>query len=109
MSGYYGPEQCDGGDPWNPAGFGTMFESFPFPIFMTTDESVESEVVQCFENFNRPSDDSEPGSWPLCALELKAHMYSSTDTTTCLRDQLYKIALPGKSILGDYFQENSTS
>ena len=26
-----------------------------------------------------------PGSWPLCALELKAHMFSSTDTTTCLR------------------------
>ena len=25
-----------------------------------------------------------------------------------LRDQLYKIGLPGKSILGDYFQENMT-
>ena len=25
------------------------------------------------------------------------------------RDQLYKIGLPGKSILGDYFQENRTS
>ena len=25
------------------------------------------------------------------------------------RDQLYKIGLPGKSILGDYFQENMTS
>ena len=25
------------------------------------------------------------------------------------RDQLYKIGLPGKSILGDYFQENVTS
>ena len=26
-----------------------------------------------------------------------------------IRDQLYKIGLPGKSILGDYFQENRTS
>ena len=26
-----------------------------------------------------------------------------------IRDQLYKIGLPGKSILGDYFQENMTS
>ena len=25
------------------------------------------------------------------------------------RDQLYKIGLPGKLILGDYFQENMTS
>ena len=65
-----------------------MFESFPFPIFMSRDAEAEGEVVECFERFNRPSDDSEPGSWPLCALELKAHMYSSTDTTTCLRDTI---------------------
>ena len=25
------------------------------------------------------------------------------------RDQLYEIVLPGKSIIGDYFQENMTS
>ena len=25
------------------------------------------------------------------------------------RDELYKIGVPGKSILGDYFQENRTS
>ena len=28
---------------------------------------------------------------------------------TATRDQLYKIGLPGKSILGDYFQQNRTS
>ena len=65
-SSYYGADdQCDGGDPWNPAGFGTMFESFPFPIFMSKDEDVEGEVIECFENFNRPSDDSEPGNKPI--------------------------------------------
>ena len=48
-------------DPWNPFGFGTMFESFPFPIFLSRDAEVEAEVVECFEKFNRPSDDSEPG------------------------------------------------
>ena len=57
----YGSEHCSRDDPWNPAGFGTMFESFPFPIFMSSDEGVEDEVVDCFEKFNRPSDDNEPG------------------------------------------------
>ena len=31
------------------------------------------------------SSDSTPRSWPLCAAELKSHMISSVDTTTCLR------------------------
>ena len=57
----YKPEQCSRDDPWNPFGFGTMFESFPFPIFLSRDAEVEAEVVECFEKFNRPSDDSEPG------------------------------------------------
>ena len=53
-------------------------------------------------------------------LELEAKLGSIADERKALlerclaaeseldRDQLYKISLPGKSILGDYFQENST-
>ena len=33
----------------------------------------------------------------------------SRSRAAAARDQLYKIGLPGKSILGDYFQENRTS
>ena len=33
----------------------------------------------------------------------------SRSSSDIARNQLYKIGLPGKSILGDYFQENMTS
>ena len=87
VSSYYSAaqQQCSRDEPWNPAGSGTMFESFPFPIFLTNDESTVDEVLDCFDRFNKPLEDGVPRAYPLCAFELKAHMYSSTDTTTCLR------------------------
>ena len=36
-------------------------------------------------------------------------MDASSESVECSRDQLYKIGLPGKSIFGDYLQENRTS
>jgi nicastrin len=80
-------DQCDaaGRSAWNPAGSGTMFESFPFPIFMIKNETTTDDILDCFAKFNEPTSEGDARPWPLCAVELKSHMYSSSDTETCLR------------------------
>ncbi len=72
---------------WNQgSSSGIMLEDWPFPIFYIDNEkSVESLLHDCFGAFNEPSEDGKARSWPLCAVELKSHMYSSQDTKTCIR------------------------
>ena len=62
------------------------------------------------------SSQAKPGGaelkWVLCGKKVFADYPANVDLLPAVeprRDQLYKIGLPGKSILGDYFQENRTS
>ncbi len=75
---------CKVGDAyaWNPAGSDILLEDWPFPIFyVASPEKVDFLLNDCYERFNN----KEPRDWPLCAVELRAHMYSAVDTTTCQR------------------------
>ena len=54
------------------------------------------------------TDDEIMGSDEITPAELRA-IHEDNFYEKLARDQLYKIGLPGKSILEDYFQENMTS
>eukprot|EP00095_Tigriopus_kingsejongensis_P011224 maker-scaffold836_size90567-snap-gene-0.18 protein:Tk11224 transcript:maker-scaffold836_size90567-snap-gene-0.18-mRNA-1 annotation:"hypothetical protein DAPPUDRAFT_309169" len=85
---YYNTEaQCQAEvGPWNPSGSNLLLESFDFPIFLTRHENTTRFLVEeCFEQFNRPDEAGQPRDWPLCAVELDAHMYSAVSTETCIR------------------------
>ncbi|TRY74891.1 hypothetical protein TCAL_04514 [Tigriopus californicus] len=79
--------QCDPDEaPWNPNGSGMLLESFDFPIFLTRHENTTQFLLEdCFNAFNKPHEDGSARDWPLCAVELDAHMYSAVSTETCLR------------------------
>ncbi len=98
-------DQCNVADaPWNPSGLGTMYESFPFPIFLITNQTAADQIVNCSTKYNKP-EGSETPSYPLCSLELTSHMYSAVDTTTCLRRSNMGNALAPVSFcdeMGDY-------
>jgi len=89
-SGLYQDElssYCDS-KPWNPNGDGLLFEDLDFPVFFINENRVnESSVLldDCYYKFNEPSSEGNPPSYPLCSVELKAFMWASVDTPTCLR------------------------
>lgn len=69
---------------WNPFGTGLNYQDFPFPIFFVRDEADVVKIRNCFEKFNNFSFE-EHNERSLCALEIKAFMFATTDTPTCLR------------------------
>ncbi len=84
------PDDCNPDNlPWNPWGEddGLAFGDFNFPVLIVRDKDTATQITKdCYDEFNRPTGpDLAPREWPLCALELKSHMYAATDTETCLR------------------------
>lgn len=79
--------QCNPDEaPWNPNGSGLLLENFDFPIFLTRHENTTRFLLDdCYDTFNKPHDDGTARNWPLCAVELDAHMYSAVSTETCIR------------------------
>lgn len=69
---------------WNPRGTGLNYADFPFPIFYAKQDGDVAKIRDCFAKFNNFSfEDHSLRS--LCALEIKAFMFATTDTPTCLR------------------------
>lgn len=69
---------------WNPYGTGLMFEDFPFPIFIVTNDTEVQKIVDCFKKFN-VQDFGNQKYRSLCSLELKSFMSATTDAETCIR------------------------
>ncbi|XP_072109329.1 nicastrin [Mobula birostris] len=81
----YGPEyaHCNG-TAWNPDGSGLSYEDFPFPVFMLKDKNETQVIRECYKEHNRPRGGAAP-QFPLCAMQLSAHMHGVRDTVTCMR------------------------
>jgi nicastrin len=69
---------------WNEAGQEILFENYDFPIFYVQNERESLEIQKCYNDFNLPID-GMARDWPLCAAQLKAHMFAAVDTPTCMR------------------------
>ncbi|XP_055993811.1 nicastrin [Sorex fumeus] len=84
-SDVYGPEFAHCRDlPWNPHGDGLAYEDFNFPIFLLEDENETEVIKQCFRTHNLGQNGSAP-TFPLCAMQLSAHMHAVLSTATCMR------------------------
>ncbi|XP_048144384.1 nicastrin [Corvus hawaiiensis] len=81
----YGPQfsHCNG-SAWNPAGSGLSYEDFPFPIFLLEDANETQVIKECYRAHNVPREGSAP-QFPLCAMQLLAHMHAAASTVTCMR------------------------
>ncbi|XP_067416399.1 nicastrin [Emydura macquarii macquarii] len=81
----YGPEyaHCNW-TTWNPLGNGLFYEDFNFPIFLLEDANETQVIKQCYQDHNLPQNGSGP-EYPLCAMQLFAHMHAVTSTVTCMR------------------------
>ncbi|KAM4755637.1 nicastrin [Cyanocitta cristata] len=84
-SQHYGPQfsHCNG-SVWNPLGSGLAYEEFPFPIFLLEDANETRLIKECFQAHNVPRAGSAP-EFPLCAMQLLAHMHAAASTVTCMR------------------------
>ncbi|KAM9294561.1 nicastrin [Gastrophryne carolinensis] len=84
-SGDHGPQyaHCNG-TTWNPMGSGFSYEDFPFPVFLLRNENETEVIKQCYQERNLPVNGSAP-QYPLCAMQLAAHMHAVTSTVTCMR------------------------
>jgi len=78
--------------PWNPRGNAMLYADWKFPVFAVDDKDIADTIVKdCYEAFNKPKGDAGRGGereerdWPLCAMELDAHMHAATSTETCIR------------------------
>lgn len=71
--------------PWNPNGTSLLYMSWDFPIFLVDNQTSIQNIKYYFKHFNKPSDDGEPRSWPLCCMELKSNMFGTTNTEVCVR------------------------
>ncbi|XP_058716228.1 nicastrin [Poecile atricapillus] len=82
----YGPQfaHCNG-SLWNPGGSGLAFEDFPFPIFLLEDANETRLIKECFLAHNVPGAGGAAPPFPLCALQLQAHMHAAASTATCMR------------------------
>ncbi|XP_014117376.1 PREDICTED: nicastrin [Pseudopodoces humilis] len=82
----YGPQfaHCNG-SLWNPGGSGLAFEDFPFPIFLLEDANETQLIKECFLAHNVPGAGGAAPPFPLCALQLQAHMHAAASTATCMR------------------------
>jgi nicastrin len=73
-------------NPWNPEASDILFQDWSIPLFLIDDPKIVDRLLnECYERFNKPDQDGNPRSWPLCAVEMKAHMYAAVDTKTCQR------------------------
>ncbi|XP_028911830.1 nicastrin isoform X1 [Ornithorhynchus anatinus] len=84
-SGSYGPQfaHCNG-TVWNPLGSGLAYEDFSFPIFLLQDHNETQLIKECYRAHNIGENGSAP-VFPLCAMQLSAHMHAVTSTVTCMR------------------------
>uniref|UniRef100_A0A8C3PEG4 Nicastrin n=1 Tax=Chrysemys picta bellii TaxID=8478 RepID=A0A8C3PEG4_CHRPI len=84
-SNNYGPQyaHCNW-TVWNPLGNGLAYEDFNFPIFLLEDANETQVIKQCYQDHNLPQNGSVP-EYPLCAMQLFAHMHAVTNTVTCMR------------------------
>ncbi|XP_021397899.2 nicastrin isoform X2 [Lonchura striata] len=82
----YGPQfaHCNGSE-WNPDGSGLSYEDFPFPIFLLQDANETQLIKECFRAHNLPPAPGAAPQFPLCALQLQAHMHAAASTVTCMR------------------------
>ncbi|XP_074385845.1 nicastrin isoform X2 [Zonotrichia albicollis] len=82
----YGPQfaHCNGSQ-WNPGGSGLSFEDFPFPIFLLQDANETQLIKECYRAHNVPGPGAAAPPFPLCALQLQAHMHAAASTVTCMR------------------------
>ncbi|NXH47212.1 NICA protein, partial [Dicaeum eximium] len=82
----YGPQfaHC-AGSVWNPGGSGVSYEDFPFPIFLLQDANETELIKECFRAHNVPRIPGSPPEFPLCAMQLLAHMHAAASTVTCMR------------------------
>ena len=71
--------------------------------------SIESEPQVSEALAVAASEPAVPASALRAAVRVSGGSEGSATARTLSRDQLYKIGLPGKLILRDYFQENMTS
>ncbi|XP_045626473.1 LOW QUALITY PROTEIN: nicastrin [Procambarus clarkii] len=72
-------------NPWNPNGNSLLYMSWNFPIFLVDNQTSIQNIKNYYEDFNKPGDDEEPRSWPLCCMELKSNMFGTTNTEVCVR------------------------
>lgn len=70
---------------WNPGGNSLSYEDFPFPIFTLRDANQSDIIRKCYNDHNVPVGVSLPPPFPLCGMEISAHMHAVTDTPTCVR------------------------
>ncbi|XP_038017912.1 nicastrin [Motacilla alba alba] len=82
----YGPQfaHCNGSE-WNPGGSGLCYEDFPFPIFLLQDANETRLIKECFRAHNVPEAPGAAPRFPLCAMQLLAHMHAAASTVTCMR------------------------
>lgn len=71
--------------PWNPDGTSLLYSSWDFPIFLVDNQTSIRNIVDFYEKFNKPGENGEPRSWPLCCMELKSNMFGTTNTEVCMR------------------------
>lgn len=76
------PGTCDVN--WNPYGTDLLNMDVPFTIFYLEFDEDVPKLKNCFEKFNNFSFETQ-AERSLCALEIDAFMYATTDTPTCLR------------------------
>ncbi|XP_071515455.1 nicastrin [Panulirus ornatus] len=72
-------------NPWNPDGTSLLYSSWDFPIFLVDNQTSIRNIVDNYEKFNKPGDDGEARSSPLCCMELKSNMFGTTNTEVCMR------------------------
>uniref|UniRef100_A0A674GX68 Nicastrin n=1 Tax=Taeniopygia guttata TaxID=59729 RepID=A0A674GX68_TAEGU len=100
----YGPQfaHCNGSE-WNPDGSGLSYEDFPFPIFLLQDANETQLIKECFRAHNLPPAPGAAPQFPLCALQLLAHMHAAASTVTCMRRSSLQSAFsinPGQCCTG---------
>ncbi|CAL4068544.1 unnamed protein product, partial [Meganyctiphanes norvegica] len=67
--------------PWNPQGSSLMYMSWDFPIFLIDNQDSIGNITECYKRFNNATENE----YPLCALELSANMFGTTNTEVCIR------------------------
>lgn len=75
---------CHEKSVWNPLGTGILYMDIPFPLFYVESELEILKMKNCFKKFNNFSYDGQ-NDRSLCSLELRAFMYATTNTPTCIR------------------------
>ncbi|XP_059498823.1 nicastrin [Stegostoma tigrinum] len=89
----YGPEFVNCNKTlWNPDGNELSYEDFPFPVFLLRDDSETQVIRKCFLEHNVRVNGTGP-DYPLCAMQLAAHMHAVTDSVTCMRRNMAQVTI----------------